>query len=96
MMDGFLEQRQAGKSIKEISELYNLSKFTIYHNLQEIANRNGVTRESLLYTPQKSHGGNFAKEREKVNPEEIEEMIESLISESDELLTLLNDNIEEN
>lgn len=48
MKENFMMLHQQGLSISEIADRYNLSKITVYRHLQEIADKNGVTRESLL------------------------------------------------
>lgn len=48
MKDGFMEQHNNGKSVSEIAEHFDVSTWSIYNNLQEIADKNGVERESLL------------------------------------------------
>ena len=49
MKQGFLELRNAGKLFSEIAEVFGVSVWSIYDNLQEIADANGLSREDLLY-----------------------------------------------
>mgnify|MGYP000293687015 FL=1 len=42
----FMKHHEEGKTIKEISELYNVSTRHIYNSLQDIADENNVSRES--------------------------------------------------
>lgn len=55
MKQGFLELRNAGKSFSEIAEVFGVSVWSIYDNLQEIADANGLPREELLYRIHKPH-----------------------------------------
>ena len=48
MMKQFMKLHLQGLSIAEIAAKFKLSKNTIYDNLEEIARKEGVTRESLL------------------------------------------------
>ena len=48
MMESYVKLHNEGHSVKEIAKMFNLSPFTIYDHLGEIAENNGVTRESLL------------------------------------------------
>lgn len=48
MKENFIELHQQGFTIPEIATKFNLGKATVYHTLQEIADANGVSRESLL------------------------------------------------
>ena len=48
MKENFMALHSEGESITEIANRYNLSRCTVYQHLQEIADANGVTRESLL------------------------------------------------
>lgn len=74
MKKGFMKQHEKGETISEIAEHFNVSIWSIYDHLQEIADENGVTRESLLQRVHKPHEIskiNKAREREKINPEEL-------------------------
>ena len=55
MKENFMRLHTEGKSIQEIAETYKVSIHTIYDSLQEIADKNGVTRESLLKRAHKKH-----------------------------------------
>ena len=48
MMHDFIFLHDEGYNIPEIAKKYNLSTTTIYNRLAEIAEKAGVTRESLL------------------------------------------------
>ena len=55
MKQGFLELRNAGKLFSEIAEVFGVYVWSIYDNLQEIADANGLSREDLLYRIHKPH-----------------------------------------
>lgn len=55
MRSHFMELWGNGKTVKEVAEQFNLSTYTVYANLQRIADDNGVTRESLLRQPHSAH-----------------------------------------
>lgn len=48
MMKNFMDFHEKGFSIYEIAEQFQVSVRTVYNNLQEIADKNGVTRNELL------------------------------------------------
>lgn len=48
MMANFMQLHNQGFSIPEIAEKYSLHQITVYRHLQEIADKNGTTREELL------------------------------------------------
>lgn len=54
MKESFMELHQQGVTIPEIAEKFNLGKTTVYHTLQDIADANGISRESLLQIPRKA------------------------------------------
>ena len=55
MKENFIELHDNGNSIAEIAKIYGLDKTTVYHCLQEIAEKSGRTRESLLVAPHSTH-----------------------------------------
>lgn len=48
LIENFMVDHDDGLSIAEIADKYHVSKTTVYASLQEIADKHGVTRESLL------------------------------------------------
>lgn len=82
MKEGFISKREEGLTIAEIAEYFQLSVWTVYKNLQSIADENGVTRESLLYVVHRPHGpiGGNSRKVERVNPEELKGDFEVLKS----------------
>ena len=58
MMEAFIGLHEKGYSIPEIAKMFNLSWSIVYKKLGEIADKAGVTRESLLMSPIKAdHSG---------------------------------------
>ncbi len=58
MMEAFIGLHEDGYSIPEIAKKFNLSWSIVYRKLGEIADKAGVTRESLLMSPIKAdHSG---------------------------------------
>ena len=55
MKKNFIRLHNEGKTIAEIAKEFQITNWTIYKHLQEIADENGVSRESLLQVPQKEH-----------------------------------------
>lgn len=73
MKECFIRLHEEGVSISEIAEKFNLGESTVYQKLQEIADANGVTRDSLLQqvrTPSERAYKEEAK-RIQVNVEEM-------------------------
>ena len=71
MMQNYVRLHEQGLSAIEIAEIYDLSTFTVYSSLQEIADRAGVSRESLLTRPHSEHQP-FERVSEPVKPIKIE------------------------
>ena len=90
MKQSFMKCHNEGMTISEIAEKFNVSVYTIYNNLQEIADKNNVTRESLLLRVHKPHeissNKNF-KEQVEIEPE-------VLLADFDEVSKRLNNIIE--
>ena len=55
MMENYIKLHDGGMSPHEIAKKYNLSNWTVYNSLQAIADKAGVTRESLLAQPHSEH-----------------------------------------
>ena len=55
MMKNYILLHNAGMTPGEIAKKFDLSYWTIYNALQEIADNAGVTRESLLERPHSEH-----------------------------------------
>ena len=48
MMDNFMDDHNDGMTIAEIADKYGLSSITVYRQLGEIAEKEGVSRDDLL------------------------------------------------
>ena len=104
MMENFVKLHEDGRSIAEIAKEYNLSESTVYNRLGEIAERAGVSRESLLEKPfLADHSGRNYTPVEPIDTTELEKLfdevmiylrkareeMESIISEQEELSAIL-------
>ena len=69
MMKCYVDLFNGGLSPKEIADKFNLSSWTVYHYLPEIAANAGVSRESLLRAP---HASPLTYEREFVPLEPVD------------------------
>ena len=67
MKQNFMELHNRGLTIPEIAERYDLSKITVYRNLQTVADENGVSRESLLQIIRMPTDKAYAREAKKVS-----------------------------
>jgi len=77
----FMKHHEEGKTIKEIAELYNVSKRHIYTSLQDIADENNVSRESLLTNVHKKHKPlQNTKSAGQINPAEMKENFDGIIN----------------
>ena len=73
MMENYVRLHEEGRSVSEIAKLYGLSASTVYGLLAEIANRAGVSRESLLEKPfTADHSGRNFTPVKPVNTMELE------------------------
>ena len=96
MMEKFLRLHNEGKEISEIAEMYHLSTVTVYAKLQEIADKEGITREELLSRPHKKHV--VTKERKVVKSIDICKLkkgFEDLQKDIDEILVNIDEAIAE-
>lgn len=64
MLAGFMNLHEQGFSIPEIAQEFGLTSVTVYAYLQEIADNNGVTRESLLQQVHKTNSYFMTKNRQ--------------------------------
>ena len=70
MKESYMKLHNEGKGINEIAEIYKLSLTTCYNALQEIADQNCVTRESLLIKP-RIKSDEVSQKKEKLNREPV-------------------------
>ena len=98
MQEDYLELRQKGVTISEIAEKYGLSKRIIYKSLEEIAQKNGVRREELLYIPHpnyKRKNQPVTKRKENIDYYEMVEEIYDLLDETNNVLNKISATIKE-
>ena len=107
MKHSFLELRNAGKSFSEIAKLFGIHVSSIYDNLQEIADTNGLSREDLLYRIHKPHVMSSTSQNTKsithhLTPEKLQQdfadllvITDHIISNIDQTLKNEKDNKEE-
>lgn len=96
MMEAFMELHNAGWSIEEIANKFELSPSTVRNHLQEIADANGVTREELL---KQVHAKPvcYVRSFEPVSPVDIEEFsrhFESIFEGIEALIAMIDHEIE--
>ena len=66
LLKEFMQYHNAGYTVLEIAKIFKVDFSTVYNYLQEIADANGVTRESLLERKSSQHESLhsvFAKEK---------------------------------
>lgn len=98
MQEDYLKLRQKGVTISEIAEEYGLSKHVVYKSLGEIAQKNGVRREELLYTPHpnyKRKNQPVKKRKENIDYYEMVEEIYDLLEETNNVLSKISAIIKE-
>jgi len=97
MKNNFMALHQQGYYIAEIAAKYNLSPATVYRHLQEIADENGVSRESLLQvirtpTERQIQDG---ERRMRENAEELKKDFKEVSTAIDKLLNKIDQTIKE-
>ena len=88
---GFMDYFHQGKSIKEIAIIFSVTPRTVYNNLKEIADANGVDREFLLERVHSPHCSPQKAEKEVViSFEEVNNLISNLQKEIQENIITIN------
>lgn len=98
MKENFMELHGQGLSIPEIAEKFGISSSVIYKkHLQEIADANGVSRESLLKIVREPTERMYKEEekRVKVNIEELKRGFREAGEKIDFLIGIIDDILEE-
>lgn len=97
MKSNFMQLHSDGYSISEIADKFNLTSRRIYHLLQEIADENGVSRESLLQHVHKKHSakGHSNSIESRINPNKLNEDFDILLHDIDTLITDINTILQE-
>ena len=91
--ENFIELHNQGLDIKEIAERFNLNLTTIYHSLNEIAEKAGVSRESLLQRPHGPHLGYKRRDYQALatlNSDEYQAHIKSTLAEFDQTIATVD------
>lgn len=94
LMKEFMQYHNNGYSILEIAEIFHVTFATVYNRLQEIADLNGVSRESLLERDSSVHSTPhqlFLKEKVDAQAllngfNDVENNINKIIAEIDNML----------
>ena len=71
LIENFMYYHKQGISIPEIAKIFEVDFSTVYNHLQEIADANGVTRESLLTKPITSYSSRSSFVNDKVDIEKL-------------------------
>lgn len=92
LINEFMKYHNDGYTIPEIADIFQVDFGTVYKNLQEIADNNGVTRESLLQVVHSPHDVENRKLRNysKENPYELNESFNILLNEIDNITTTID------
>ena len=96
MMSHFMEDHQNGMTNTEIAKKYNLDYSTVMKNLQAIADKNGVSRDSLLIVVQKPHIASIRIDKpvEPIDTSEIDQNMSAARAEIDKLQQSVRDSID--
>jgi predicted DNA-binding protein YlxM (UPF0122 family) len=93
MIEGYYSDWQSGMGTLEIAKKYGITRRTVYARLQEIADANGVQRETLLERVHKEHASRSKNEttiREKVDPIKLEEEMTQLITDVKQVISRID------
>ena len=88
LVNEFMTYHNEGYSINEIADFFDLHFTTVYANLEEIAQKNGVSRESLLVHPHTISSSHIPFKREKIDTDILISKFNLLSEEIDELISL--------
>ena len=97
MIDNFMELHNQGYTIPQIAEKFKLSETTVRIHLQEIADNNGVSRDSLLQIVHSQHFMSKIRnsaQMEKEDPKELRRVFESAMNEVTELIKVIDKRLE--
>lgn len=96
MMEEFIALHEEGLSIPEIAKHFDLSTTTVYTNLDKIAEKAGVTRESLLERPfEADHSGRNFTQVKPVDPAKFRKHHTAATVEIDCLIQTIGQTIED-
>lgn len=97
MMESYVRLFNEGMTLTEIAKEFRLAPATVRLHLGEIAEKEGVTRESLLNQPHREHIMIGAKDYEPVKPLDVTEFsnnLEVLNKEFDKTIKKMEERIE--
>lgn len=95
LIKNFMQYHEEGYSIPEIAEIFDIDFSTVYKHLQEIAEKNGTTREALLA---KQNSGGFSRTtfyKETVDVKELKAGFRKVDEDITNLIDTINDIIKE-
>lgn len=98
LINNFMKYHNQGLSIFEIASKFQVTTRTIYANLQEIADLNGVDRDSLLMRVHKTHaprGQNPKKIHKELNMDELIKDYTDMISFGKNIISKIDTILEE-
>lgn len=97
MMENFIVDHKADMSIAEIAEKYGITKWTVYEHLDEIAEKNHVSRDSLLDVIKTHYTFNQTKKREivTIDIEKFDESTQKIVDNIDDIIKMTEEVIEE-
>ena len=85
----FMHYHNQGYSVMEIAKIFDVDFSTVYKHLQQIADENGVTRESLLSNPVGSYPSRATSSSEKVDFEKLRTDFDNAEKSIDEILNTI-------
>lgn len=98
LINNFMKYHNQGLSTSEIASKFQVTTRTIYANLQEIADLNGVDRSSLLMYVHKPHaprGPNAKKVHKELNMDELIKDYTDMISFGKNIISKIDTILEE-
>ena len=100
MKKEFIKLRASGMSIQDIAKKYGMTARNIYFHLQEIADENHVTRDELLFVPQKPHiiksSNSKRLSKEAISPEELKKDFSEILEKVDNIIEKIDTTIAAN
>ena len=85
----FMQYHKKGHTVLEIAKICNVDFSTVYKHLQQIADENGVTRESLLQQPTSSYSSRSPIVNDKLDIEKLRADFDSVEKGIDEILNTI-------
>ena len=87
----FMGYHKQGLTVLEIAKIFDVDFSTVYKHLQQIADENGVTRESLLQKPFSSYASRPSYSKDKVDFEKLRTDFDNVEKGIDEILNTIKD-----